>query len=214
WVFTASARGRLGAPVVGLLTAGAFLVVGIWGAESWRQSRLWRDSETLWRWAVDVDPDCALCHNNLGSVILETPPYSPLRASLAERHFREAIRLHPERPNPYHNLGAALAVQKRYPEAEAAFRAFIEKYPETPAGRGSLGVLLIEQKRYAEAVPVLRAALSMIPNSRELKIALATALRARAQEMTGSEQRQDAAALAQEARTLEAEAQRSTTSAR
>jgi hypothetical protein len=213
WMLEVSERGRR-APLVGLLTAGAFLIVLLWGADSWRQSRLWRDSETLWRWAVDVDPGCALCHNNIGSVILETPPFTPARAALAESHFREAIRLHPERPNAYHNLGAALAAQKRYAEAETVFRTFIASYPETAAGPGSLGALLLEQRRYAEAISELRRAQSMAPRARELQIALATALRAHARELAESGQRQEAAALVREAGGLEALAQRSTTSAR
>jgi len=213
-VLSAGHAGRLRPPIVALLSAVALLVVGTWGAESWRQSRVWHDSETLWRWALDVDPACALCHNNLGSVILETPPFDPVRAALAESHFREAIRLHPERPNAYQNLGAALASQKRYPEAEVAFREFMRKYPEAVSGPGSLGVLLMEQGRYADAVPLLRRAHGMRPDAPELRVALGAALRARAAELGRQGKRDEAAALLKEAAAVEPGAQRSTTSAR
>ena len=213
-VLSAGHAGRLRPPIVALLSAVALLVVGTWGAESWRQSRVWHDSETLWRWALDVDPACALCHNNLGSVILETPPFDPVRAALAESHFREAIRLHPERPNAYQNLGAALASQKRYPEAEVAFREFMRKYPEAVSGPGSLGVLLMEQGRYADAVPLLRQAHGMQPEAPELRVALGAALRARAAELGRQGKRDEAAALLKEAAAVEPGAQRSTTSAR
>jgi hypothetical protein len=213
-VLSAGRAGRLRPPIVVLLSAVALLVVGIWGAESWRQSRVWHDSETLWRWAVDVDPACALCHNNLGSVILETPPFTLLRAASAEGHFREAIRLRPERPNAYQNLGAALAAQTRYAEAEAAFREFMRKYPEAVSGPGSLGVLLLQQGRYVEAVSLLRQAHGMQPEAPELRVALGAALRARAAELVRQRKRDEAIALLKEAAAVEPGAQRSTTSAR
>lgn len=208
------AAGRLRPVVVVLASAAALAVVVTWGADSWRQSRLWRDVETLWRWAVDVDRDCALCHNNLASAIMEKPPPTPARAAEAERHIREAIRLHPERPHPYGNLGATLAAQKRYAEAEAAFRDFMARFPEAVSGPSSLGVLLAQQGRYAEAIPLLRQALSMSPRARELQVALATVLRGRAQQLAGQGRRDEAAALVKEAGETEAAAQRSTTSAR
>ncbi len=210
----AGAAGRLRPIVVVLASATALAVVVTWGADSWRQSRLWRDVETLWRWAVDVDPNCALCHNNLASAIMEKVPHTPVRAAEAEHHIREAIRLHPERPHPYGNLGATLAAQKRYAEAEAAFRDFMARYPEAVSGPSSLGVLLAQQGRYAEAIPLLRQALAMSPRARELQVALMTALRARAQELAGTGQRQEADALLKEAVELEGAAQRSMTSAR
>ena len=33
------------------------------------QSSVWHDSETLWRYAIEVDPGCAICHHNLGIIL-------------------------------------------------------------------------------------------------------------------------------------------------
>jgi len=214
WVLGAGERGRLRPPLVGLLMGVAVLVLLTWSAESWRQCRIWRDSESLWRWAVDVDPACAVCHNDLGTAILENPPQTPVRVAEAESHFRDAIRLRPERPHAYLNLATTLAMQRRYAEAEAAFRDFMAKHPAVASGPGLLGELLMEQGRFDEAGPLLRRALSMRPDARDLRVALATALRGRARQLTGQGLRGEAAALVKEAGELEAAAQRSTTSAR
>ncbi|HET7874029.1 MAG TPA: tetratricopeptide repeat protein, partial [Methylomirabilota bacterium] len=214
WVLEAPERGRLRRPVATLLVATAAVVVLALGAGAWRQSRLWTDPEALWRWALDLDPACAICNNNLGSAIQGSPPYTAERAALAEGYFRHAIRLRPERPNAHHNLGAALAAQKRYAEAEGAFREFMRLRPDAPAGPASLGVLLIELGRYEEAVGVLRRALAMVPQSREYRAALAQALRKRAEEFRSQGRAGDAAALEAEAVGLAAAAQRSTTTAR
>lgn len=213
WVLGAGERGRLRPPIVGLLMAMAALVVLTWSADTWRQSRVWRDSENLWRWAVDRDPACAVCHNNLGSAII-TRPLTPGGVAEAESHFRIAIRLRPERPGAYLNLAIILAMQKRYPESEAAFRDLMAKHPELPLGPGLLGDLLMGRGRSEEAVPLLRQAQSMAPRARELQVALARALRARAGELAAKGRRPEAAALEKEAGALEAAAQRSTTSAR
>ena len=66
WVMQAGDRGALRPRIEAFVLATVVLVVGALAAGSWRQSRLWQDSETLWRWAVSVDPACALCSNNLG----------------------------------------------------------------------------------------------------------------------------------------------------
>ena len=40
------------------------VVVTAFGIGTWQQARLWRDSETLWRWGLEADPRCAVCANN------------------------------------------------------------------------------------------------------------------------------------------------------
>jgi hypothetical protein len=214
WVLGAGERGRLRPPIVGLLVATAALVVLTWSADSWRQSRIWRDSESLWRWAVARDPSCAVCRNNLGSAIIDTPPLTPGRVAEAEHQFRIAIDLRPERPGAYLNLATTLAMQKRYLESEAAFRDLIAKHPDLPLGPGMLGQLLMEEGRFEDAIPLLRQAQSKAPRARELQVALAKALRARARQLAADGRRPEAAALDREAGELEAEAQRSTTSTR
>ena len=52
-----------------VLVGGAALVVLTLSLATWNQTQVWRDSETLWRWAVEMDPACSLCHGNLGAAI-------------------------------------------------------------------------------------------------------------------------------------------------
>ena len=142
-----------------LLGATAAVVVVTLVAQTWRQSKVWHSSETLWAWAVDLDPDCAICHNNLGSAIIHSPSRTTLSPALAETHFRRAIALRPGRATFYHNLGGALAFQGRYQEAEAPLREFLRLSPQRPEAPGRLGMLYVDQGRYAEAIPLLRQAL-------------------------------------------------------
>ena len=168
--------GRLRRGLAAVLMATAVVVVAVLGAGTWRQSRVWHDSETLWRWAVSVDPDCALCHNNLGSALAVGAPSNPIAVDEAETHFRRAIALRPERDEPYNNLGGTLVLQGRLDEAAAAFREYRSRRPNVGSAAAALGSIYVRQDRVSEAVPLLRRALQLDPRlegaRRDLSLAL------------------------------------------
>lgn len=202
-VLRAGAQARLRPRLVGLLLGTAAIVAVGLGAETWRQSRLWGDSQTLWRWAVDLDPACSICNSNLGAAVIHTPSRTPVTAAFAEPYFRRAIALRPERPTPYHNLGGALALQGRLAEAEVAFKEFLRLSPHVPEAPGRLGMLYVEQQRYGEAIPLLRAALAMEPRFAAVRVDLVRALRKHA--ATLRRERQEALAQAFEREAAEVE---------
>jgi len=208
-VLRAGAESRLTPWLTVLLGATAAVVVLGLGAESWRQTRIWRSSETLWAWAVDLDPGCAICHNNLGSAIIHSPSRTALSAAVAETHFRRAIALRPGRPTFYHNLGGALALQGRYADAEGPLREFLRLSPQTPEAPGRLGMLYVDQGRYAEALPLLRHALAMEPRFTAVRADLVRGLRQQAEALRGSGREAEAKALEVEASNVEEPAPRS-----
>jgi len=169
-------RGRLARWVMPAAAAAAALAVLGWGAGAWRQAQIWRSSEALWEAAHAADADCAFCTNNLGAAIFRSSRPEPERSRLAEAHFRRAITLRPERPEPYHNLGALLAIQKRYREAEWALRNFRAQAPRDPDGPLRLGMLYADQGRMAEAIPFLRESLSLRPAAAGARTELGQAL--------------------------------------
>ena len=203
-VLRAGAQARLRPRLVGLLLGTAALVTVGLGAETWRQSRLWGDSQTLWRWAVDLDPACSICNSNLGAAVIHTPSRTPVTAALAEPYFRRAIALRPERPTAYHNLGGALVLQGRLAEAEVAFKEFLRLSPHLPEAPGRLGMLYVEQQRYGEAIPLLRDALAMEPRFAAVRADLVRALRKRAEILRRERQEALAQVLEREAAKVEA----------
>ncbi|MEX2222093.1 MAG: tetratricopeptide repeat protein [Candidatus Rokuibacteriota bacterium] len=156
------ARGRVSRTTVSVLAGGAALSVLTLGLATSSQTEVWRDSETLWRWAVEMDPACSLCHGNLGSAITSTE-LGQVRLDEAEAHLRRAIALRPDSPIPYFNLGTLLSVRTRYAEAEAALRKYLGLLPESPSGLGRLGLLYLLQGRLEEAVPLLERARGLPP---------------------------------------------------
>jgi tetratricopeptide (TPR) repeat protein len=195
-------RGRLKATVVtAAILAGLLVIVG-WAASTWRQSKIWHDAETLWRWALDTDRDCVVCRINLGAELVASPSPDRERAREAETLFRQALTINPDRDFAYHGLGVALASQRRYREAEAAFREYLGRVPSSPVGFIDLGQLYLSQHRPREAIPFLRRAFAMNPGSPELPGALAEALRERGEELQREGRESEGAALLAEAAAL------------
>ncbi len=205
-VLRAGAASRIAPWLTVLLGATAAVVIVGLAVQTWRQSKVWHSSETLWAWAVDLDPGCAICQNNLGSAIIHSPSRTALSPALAETHFRRAIALRPGRATFYHNLGGALAFQGRYQEAEAPLREFLRLSPQRPEAPGRLGMLYVDQGRYAEAIPLLRQALAMEPRFSAVRADLVRGLRVEAQAERKSGREAEAKGLEAEAARVEASA--------
>jgi Flp pilus assembly protein TadD len=143
---------------VPVVAATAAAVVVVLAAGAWAQTTTWRDSESLWRRAVAVDPSCSICESNLGRVIAH-----PARLDEAEAHVRRAIALRPDRPGPHENLGVIMLMRGRLPEAEQQFRAALAMRPRHGPAHNDLGVVLANAGRDAEAEAAFREAARLSP---------------------------------------------------
>ena len=197
WVARLVGRGVLTRRVAGVAAVGGAALIAGLGATTWTYSDIWREPEPLWRWAIDVDPACSVCYSKLGESVLGDPA-EPARAAEAERLFRHAIDLRPDRPHAYFNLGTALLVQGRFAEAEAPLQGYIDRVPRSALGPERLGRAYLLQGRFEAAISPLRVALAREPDTPGIRDRLAEALEGRAREL-------EARGLAHEARPLIAE---------
>jgi Flp pilus assembly protein TadD len=171
WLGRKRARGQVSRWVVGTTVAATVLALAGLGAGTWVQSRIWRDSESLWRAAVTAHPTCALCRQKLGGVLQTAGLHRE-----AETELTRAIALRPERPTAHNSLGALHVDQGRLGEAEAEFREAIRLAPQYAEATANLGALYARQQRYAEALPVLRRAVALSPQFGNARGNLAFAL--------------------------------------
>jgi hypothetical protein len=194
-------RGILARPIAWMAaTAGLAAVLGL-GAASFSFAQVWAQSESLWRWAVELDPTCSVCQGKLGESVLEGPG-GTARVGEAEAYFRRAIALRPDLPDAYFNLGTALVIQRRYPEAEGPLRSYMERVPQAAAGPERLGLLYLLEGRHEEAIPLLRSAFLRKPATTLLRGYLIQALQARARELETQGRGGEAGGLLAEARAL------------
>jgi len=170
-VVLAGRRGLLRPPV----TALALGVVAVWigglALTARAQSAVWHDSETLWRYAIEVDPTCAICHHNLGIVLGRRGDRAEAQA-LLER----AIALRPDRSEFQGNYGLLLIQMGRRPEGLARLRSRLDHNPRDVNTRVNLGIALVEDGRAAEAIGELERALRVRPDSLPALTSLGRAL--------------------------------------
>ena len=175
------------------------------GFLTWQQQRVWRDSETLWRYVIEHNPKALTAHLNLGYILYTQGQYEEAlqltrvavdrlpdyykahmhlgsilkaleRFEEAEFHLRRAIALNPQEQSPYTQLCRVLYSQGRHEEALEAARIAIEQHPDYGDAYVDLGWVLNDLGRPKEAEPYLRRAIALNPQSHDAYYYLGIAL--------------------------------------
>jgi Flp pilus assembly protein TadD len=158
WATRLRRRGRLSRWVSAVGVSGVGLLVAALAVGTWGQSGTWRDSETLWRWATEQDPACAMCEAILGEAIVYGAPGGRVRLDEGEAHVRRAIALRPTMPLPHYTLGTMRLARGEYADAEASLRTYIRLAPGLSQGPARLALIYLVQGRVTDALPLLRRA--------------------------------------------------------
>ncbi len=85
----------------------------------------WKNSESVCRRMIELDPDHHWAHNCLGRVLKENN-----RIEEAEEHFRKAIAIRPGYAKPYNHLGIISAERNELDKAAEYFRKAAERKPD------------------------------------------------------------------------------------
>jgi tetratricopeptide (TPR) repeat protein len=146
------------------LVRAAAAVAAVWvlalGALAWYQVQVWRDTESLWRHAIEADEACAICQSNLGSYLLKAHAAYPQ----ARHHLERTIELRPDRHRPRSNYGLVLA---QLGETEAALHQLhlaVAHHPWDADALSNLAGVLIGRQRHDEARAYLTRGLLVKPD--------------------------------------------------
>jgi tetratricopeptide (TPR) repeat protein len=112
-----------------------------------------------YRKALELDPESASAHYNLGVSLMRRSEYAA-----AESHFRAALEQKPSAP-AYTGLGLALYQQGRVDEAITRLQAGIDADPKHPAAYDQLGAILVEEGRLEEAAANYRRLIGARPSA-------------------------------------------------
>jgi Flp pilus assembly protein TadD len=164
-------RGALRTPIVAVSVGIGALWIGGLALGARAQSSVWRDSETLWRYAITVDPGCAICHHNLGIILASRGDLTGAQALLDR-----AIALRPDRSEFHGSYGPVLIQMGRRPEGVAKLHYRLGDNPRDVTARVNLGISLIEDGRPGEAIVELDRALRVKPDSLPALTSLGRAL--------------------------------------
>jgi Tfp pilus assembly protein PilF len=140
-----------------------FAVAGL-AVASWRQTGVWRDSNTLWAHAVKSDPHEPQAHNYYGTAL-----FNQGNIAGGIEQYREALRLEPAFKEAHHNLATVLVKQGSLNEAVDHFRAALKIDPNYKKALNNLGVVLALRGEFAESVEQFRAVLRLDPADREAR---------------------------------------------
>lgn len=114
--------------------------------------------------AVELLPDDAAAHNNLGAILEEIG-----RLDDALACFQHALELRPNYAEALSNMGMALRGSGRLGEAEANLRRALELKPDFAAAHSNLGNVLKDQGRLIEAEACYRRSLELKPGGTETR---------------------------------------------
>ena len=123
------------------------------------QKKQFEAAVPAWRKALELSPDDARGHNNLGVALAEN---GKLDEAIAE--YRKSLELDASSSQTNNNLGSALAETGKMEEATACFERALELDPENPRAQNNLGGALAESGRLAEAIEHLRRGVEIEPD--------------------------------------------------
>lgn len=135
-------------PATGLYIATAYALAEVYAQRYWRppltialtvmflaliarthtQVALWRSSLSLFSHAVAITKDNWMMHNGVGAALSRDG-----RNDKAAPHFEAAIRIKPDRPKAYFNLGYVRFMQHRWADAVICFEKSVELHPTDKA---------------------------------------------------------------------------------
>jgi len=157
----AARRGRLRLPWGGAHALAA-VIMALLGALTWRQSRQYVDSITLYRATLARNPDSWVAHLNLASELAA-------RGEPAEAlpHARRAVELKPDFPEGLNNLADDLARTGHASEALPLLGRALQLQPGYAHAENTLGVALMTLGRAEEGIRHLQRAIALKPDLAE-----------------------------------------------
>jgi tetratricopeptide (TPR) repeat protein len=150
-----------------VLSPGSTAHLRLLGHSLMQQKRL-DEAEEQFRFALRLDPDMPLLHEDLGSVLAMQQRFAEAVPS-----FEQAIRLEPHLPLAHKKLGQALVALGRGGDADKAYREFLELDPDKGAVAG--GIEHLRAGRKDEAIEAFRGALKKNPDNVDAMRFLASA---------------------------------------
>jgi tetratricopeptide (TPR) repeat protein len=149
----------------------AAAVLALCAALSRVQVAYWKDSETLFRHALDVTRDNWLAQYNLGCSLRQEG-----RMQEAIGHYEQALRIKPDYVEAHDDLGVVLVHLDRVQEAMAQWEQALRIKPDYVEAHYNLGMALGQMGKIEEAIAQYEQALRIKPDFAEAQYNLGVAL--------------------------------------
>ena len=151
-------------------------LMGLCLARARQQVGFWKESETLFRHALEVTENNYIAHNNLGVAFL-----SKDRIDEAISQCHEAIRLKPKDSLAYNNLGVALLRNGQIDQAIGQLQEALHLEPTDAEAHYHLGNALAKKGQIDGAISQFQEALRLKPDDADAHYYLGSALASKGQ---------------------------------
>jgi tetratricopeptide (TPR) repeat protein len=149
----------------------AAMIVTVLSVLTWNQTMVWRDTDTLWRHVLKLNPDSSIAHYNLARFLA-----SHGERERAMTHYREALNIRPNDAEAHNNLGLLLALSGRTEESLKEFEAAVQSAPGYAKAFFNLGRVYASSGELDKAVANYQQAITLNPNEAEIRLGLGKAL--------------------------------------
>lgn len=137
------------------------------------QVRHWRNSITLFEYALSVTEDNAITENSYACAL-----FNEDRLDEAEQHFGNALRINPEFDTALIHLARIYLKEGRYDEAVSIYEELIKRNHKTAELYYNLAMALRMQEKYTDSIKYFNKSLELNPNDAECLDALASSFAA------------------------------------
>jgi tetratricopeptide (TPR) repeat protein len=125
---------------------------------TWRQSENFQDPITLYKAALQKNPQSWLAENNLGKACCDIGQLQE-----AVEHYTNALRLKPDYPEAHNNLALILGSYGEFNEAIKHYQLALRYKPNYAEAHNNLGIALVQIGRIDEAIGHYRESLRLNP---------------------------------------------------
>lgn len=136
------------------------LIIAMLGLRSAHQIGHWKNSSSIFKHALEVNPESWLANNNLGMVLEKQG-----KPQEAMARFDEALRLKPNFAEAHLNLGIALQRQGKTEAGAAHYRKALDIDPSLVEAHSNLAAALQERGQIDEAISHCLEAIRLNPDS-------------------------------------------------
>lgn len=141
-----------------IMLAAGVMVLATLAFLSYQQSRVWRDTETLFTNVLTLYPESShVAHNNLGNMYRLQ---GDVDRSIDE--YKKAISIRPH-PKTWSNLGAAYRKKGMMTEALVAYQSALKLDPKSAIAHIGYAVILVDQGNLAEAEKEYKTGIGIDP---------------------------------------------------
>ena len=148
-------RWRYGRVTLGISFA-SVIIIAMW--VSWIQIGYWKNSETLFRHALDVTDNNYFAHYNLGTALLEKGDNAG-----AARQYEESLRINPHNASAHNNLGNLLYLTGNADEAIEHYWAALKIDPHKADVYYNMGTIYYQKGNIHKAIKCFEQAIGEKP---------------------------------------------------